>query len=84
MNLRKSGDLVNHVEHQSLGEGIRLPTNRSVKARFMCFRNERKLKTSKSLIKEIVAEVEEVWGRAFIPTKSTTTVIFLMTSLHEK
>ena len=53
-------------------------------ARFICLQNERKLETSKFLIKEIVAEVEEVWGRASIPTKSTTIVIFLMTSLHGK
>lgn len=86
MNLRRDSKdpFVHRLEYRSLADGIRLPLNRTIIGRFMCLREENKLISSKDVNKTIVSEVEEIWRRAFIPIKSTKSVISSVTLLHQK
>lgn len=86
MNLRSESKdpFIHRLENRSLADGIRLPTNRSVLARFIYLREDNKLLPSREIFKTLVSEVQTIWGRAFVPTKPDPSVLFLVSSLHQK
>ncbi|KZS06626.1 Cc8K15.2-like protein [Daphnia magna] len=81
-------DGVKQIEYfeiiESLAEKNKLPTNRTVMARFLHMRTENALKPYNDLISALFGELEMVWAKSGIPIKQKKHVTLQLTLLVDK
>jgi hypothetical protein len=76
--------IIGCIENESLAEKSKLPTNRTVMARYLHMRTENALKPNTDLISELFGELEIVWAKSGIPIKQKKHVTLQLTSLLEE
>ncbi|KZR98744.1 Cc8K15.2-like protein, partial [Daphnia magna] len=87
MNLRSdciSDVIIGKAEERNLAEFIRLPTKRSVLARYLWFRSKGKKIAVRDVFKNVLIELESLWVKAAVPTQSTHRSLHQLISLHRK
>jgi hypothetical protein len=76
--------IIGCIENESLADKYKLPTNRSVMARYLHMRTENALKPNKDLFSLLFGEMEVVWAKSGIPIKQKKHVTKQLTSLLDE
>lgn len=76
--------IIGCIENESLADKCKLPTNRSVMARYLHMRTENALKPNNDLISLLFGEMEIVRAKSGIPIKQKKHVTKQLTSLLDE
>jgi len=74
--------LIGDCVFSSLAEGSRLPTKGVVMARFLALRRANRSKETREIFCEILKEIQDLWEKAGIPTKSNCSCVNEMMKMH--
>ena len=69
MNLRKNCWLIGSSHGESLDYAVRLPTKKTVLARYVHFRSRSSTDTTRDIFQNIFSEMKVVWDKSGVPIR---------------